>query len=308
MTSIQVMNKFDRDLQLSDLRAVLTLIEAGTVTRAAERMGMSQSALSYKLDRLRRQFGDPLFVRVGNRMSPTPLVAQLAEPAAQVLRIVETDIRGQAHFDPATTDRVFRIGVNEIGAIVLLPRLVRRLAEVAPGARITQLQVDAAGLAQALESGEMDLAAGYVPQADHNLVQRLLYRRDYVCVAAQDHPRVGRRIGIEAFIREGLVQSPGIPLTNAWVAEQRRQSGLAPAPALQTQNVAAIPFVVASSDLLALIPHEVYELFRPIAAIKTVALPMRAPSVEVHQYWHPRMAGDPANRFFREFVYRVARE
>ena len=66
--------------------------------------------------------------------------------------------------------------------------------------------------------------------------------------------------------------------------------------------------VVASSDLLALIPHEVYELFRPIAAIKTVALPMRAPSVEVHQYWHPRMAGDPANRFFREFVYRVARE
>lgn len=302
------MKKFDRDLQLSDLRAVLALIDAGTVTRAAERMGMSQSALSYKLDRLRRQFKDPLFVRVGNRMAPTPLVVQLAEPAAHVLRIVETDIRGQAHFDPATTDRVFRIGVNEIGAIVLLPRLVRRLAEVAPKARITQLQVEPAGLAAALESGEMDLAAGYVPQADHNLMQRLLYRRDYVCIASRDHPRVGRRIGFEAFFREGLIQSPGIPLTNAWITTQLRQSGLAVAPALQTHNVAAIPFIVASSDLLALIPREVYKLFHPIAAIKTVALPMQAPPVEIHEYWHPRMAGDPVNRFFRDFVYRVARE
>lgn len=302
------MNKFDNELQLSDLRAVLALIEAGTVTRAAERMGMSQSALSYKLERMRRQFGDPLFVRVGNRMAPTPRVVRLAEPAAQVLRIVETDIRGQAHFHPATTDRVFRIGVNEIGAIVLLPRLVRRLAEVAPKARITQLLVAPAGLTAALESGAMDLAAGYVAQTDRNLMQRLLYRRDYVCIAAKRHPRVGRSIGFAQLCREGHVESPGVPLTNAWIAEQLRRAGLEMAASTQTQNVAAIPFIVAASELLALIPREVYELFRPIAPIKTVALPVRVPPVAVHEYWHPRMAGDPANRFFRDFVYRVARE
>ncbi len=302
------MKKFDRDLQLSDLRAVLALMDAGTVTRAAERMGMSQSALSYKLERMRRQFGDPLFVRVGNRMAPTPLVVQLAEPAAQVLRIVETDIRGQAHFDPATTDRVFRIGVNEIGAIVLLPRLVQRLAEVAPQARITQLLVDSTQLAAALESGAMDLAAGYVGQADHNLVQRLLYRRDYVCIAAKDHPRVGRSVSLAQFCREGHVQSPGVPLTNAWLTDQLQRAGLQLAPAMLTQSVAAIPFIVAASDLLALIPREVFELFRPIAAVKTVALPVQVPPVVVHEYWHPRMAGDPANQFFRDFVYRVGRE
>jgi DNA-binding transcriptional LysR family regulator len=302
------MKKIDRDLQLSDLRAVLALMEAGTVTRAAERMGMSQSALSYKLERMRRQFGDPLFVRVGNRMAPTPLVAQLAEPAAQVLRIVETDLRGQSNFDPATTDRVFRIGVNEIGAFVLLPRLVRRLAEVAPRARITQLQVEPTQLAAALESGAMDLAAGYVAQADHNLVQRLLYRRDYVCIAAKDHPRVGRSVSFAQFCREGQVQSPGVPLTNRWIAEQLRRTGKEMAPPMQTQSVAAIPFIVAASDLLALIPHEVYEMFRPIAAVKTVALPLAIPPVVVHEYWHPRMAGDPGNRFFRDFVHRVAGE
>jgi DNA-binding transcriptional LysR family regulator len=308
MTSIQGMKNIDNDLQLSDLRAVLTLLDAGTVTRAAERMGMSQSALSYKIERLRQQFGDPLFVRVGNRMAPTPLVVRLAEPAMQVLRIFETDIQGPAHFDPATSERVFCIGVNEIGAIVLLPRLVQRLAEVAPHARITQVQVEPAGLAAALESGAMDLVAGYVAQADHNLKQRLLYQRDYVCIAARDHPRVGRRIGFEAFFSEGQIQSPGIPLTNAWVQRQLNETGLKPPPIMLTQNVAAMPFIVAASNLLALVPREVYELFSPIAAIKTVALPTVIPPVVVHEYWHPRMTGDPANRFFRDFVYTVARE
>lgn len=302
------MKKSDRDLQLSDLRAVLALIDAGTVTRAAETIGMSQSALSYKLERMRKQFGDPLFVRVGNRMAPTPLVSRLAEPAAQVLRIVETDLRGQTHFDPATTDRVFRIGVNEIGAIVLLPRLVRRLAEVAPRARITQLLVNPAHLAAALESGAMDLAAGYVGQADHNLMQRLLYRRDYVCIAAKGHPRVGRSVTLEQLCREGQVQSPGVPLTNAWIADQLRRTGVEPAVSMQTQSVAAIPFIVAASDLLGLIPREVYELFRPIAAIKIVALPVKVPPVVVHEYWHPRMSGDPTNQFFRDLVHRVAQE
>lgn len=302
------MNTFDRDLQLSDLRAVLALIEAGTVTRAAERMGMSQSALSYKLERLRQQFNDPLFVRTGNRMSPTPLAAKLAEPAAQVLRIVETDIQGQAHFDPATTERVFRIGVNEIGAIVLLPRLTRRLREIAPRARITQLPVEPARLAEALESGEMDLAAGYVANADHNLMQRLLYRREYVCIASLHHPRVGDRIDFEDFSREGQIQSPGIPRTNHWIDARLREAGMPPPPVMQTNNVAAMPFIVAASDLLALIPHEVYELFRPIAAIKPVALPTGIPPVVVHEYWHPRMAGDPANAFFRDFVHEVAKE
>lgn len=302
------MKKNDRDLQLSDLRAVLAVAEIGTVTRASERLGLSQSALSYKLEKLRRHFNDPLFVRVGNRMAPTPLATQLTEPVAQVLRIVETDMRSQARVDPATTDRVFRIGVNEIGAIVLLPRLVRRLSEIAPRARITQLRVEPEQLADALQSGEMDLAAGYVPNADRNLKQRLLYRRDYVCIASRHHPRVGRRIGFEAFFREGQIHSPGIPLTNAWLATQLRKAGVPPPSVMHTNNVAAIPFIVAASDMLALIPREVYELFLPIAAIKLVSIPVSAPAIAVHEYWHPRMAKDPANLFFRDFVHRVAKE
>lgn len=94
-------NPDNQDPQIADLRAVLALIEDGTVTRAARRLGLTQSALSYHLDRMRKRFADPLFVRVGNRMAPTPFAQGLAEPAARVLRIVETEIAGLARFDPA---------------------------------------------------------------------------------------------------------------------------------------------------------------------------------------------------------------
>lgn len=302
------MKKSDGDLQLSDLRALLTLIELGTVTRAAERLGMSQSVLSYRLDRMRRQFADPLFVRVGNRMSATPLVIKLAQPAAQVLRIVEMDIKGQVHFDPATSERVFRIGINEIGAIALIPRLIRRLAEVAPRARLTQLLLEPPLLAAALESGSMDLGAGYIAQPDASLVRRLLYRRDYVFIARKDHPRVDSAISFRQFSEEQYLQVPGLPLTNAWLQAQMAQAGYAVTSPMQTQHLAALPFIVAASDLIAIIPSEVFHLFQPLATIKAVSFPIQIPPIDVHQYWHPRMAGDPANQFFRELVYRVARE
>ncbi|MGD9941726.1 MAG: LysR family transcriptional regulator, partial [Burkholderiaceae bacterium] len=153
------MNKSDnREPQVADLKTVLALLQDGTVTRAAQRLGLTQSALSYQLERMRRRFADPLFVRVGNRMAPTPFAQRLAEPAARVMRIIEAEIATLSSFDPASTQREFRIGMNEIGAITLLPRLVRRMAELAPHARLTPMHVEPASLAAALESGEMDLA------------------------------------------------------------------------------------------------------------------------------------------------------
>src|SRR5688572_14840688 len=147
------MNKLDSQAtpQISDLKAVLALLQDATVTRAAQRLGVTQSALSYQLERMRKRFGDPLFVRVGNRMAPTPLAQRLADPAARVLRIVDAEIAALASFDPATTEREFRIGVNEIGAITLIPRLVRRMAAVAPRARLAPVQANAATMAATLE-------------------------------------------------------------------------------------------------------------------------------------------------------------
>lgn len=303
------MNEFDKTrTQLADLRAVLALLQDGTVTRASQRLGMTQSALSYHLDRMRKRFADPLFVRVGNRMAPTPFVQRFAEPAARVLRIVETEIGGLVSFDPATSEREFRIGVNEIGAIALVPKLLRRLAEVAPNAKLAPSHVAPETMAAKLESGEFDLAAGHFSQSDGGLIQQLLYHRDYVCVARRDHPRIGSSMSLNEFSLAPQIRTRAVPATNGWVDGQLRKRKLTSNVRMTTEYVAAIPFMVAASDLIAVIPHEVYALFLPIAAIKTVRLPIAFPSLDIRQYWHPRVAGDPAVKFFRELVFSAAHE
>src|SRR5437868_5534107 len=125
IASIQVMSEFDQAIQLADLRALMAVLRDGTVTRAAQSLGLTQSALSYQLDRMRKTFGDQLFVRVGNRMAATPFAQRLADPARRVLHIVDTEVAQLGRFDPATTTRTFRLGVNEIGAITLMPKIVK---------------------------------------------------------------------------------------------------------------------------------------------------------------------------------------
>ncbi|MEO6017358.1 MAG: LysR family transcriptional regulator [Polaromonas sp.] len=303
------MNKIDTALpELSDLRTILALMEHGTVTRAAQELGTTQSALSYQLERMRGRFGDPLFVRVGNRMAATPFTQSLAEPAARVLRIMETEIGGLQSFDAARTTREFRIGMNELGAITLVPRLVKRLAELAPNARLSPVQVNAESLSAELESGRVDVAAGFFATADTNLFQQRLYQRDYVCIASAGNTSVGRSLSWREFSQTRQVHTNSVPVTTAWLEGQLRKINLSLSVKMSTQHVAAIPFIVAASDMIAIIPRELYELFSPIVDLKLVRLPRAIPAITIRQYWHPRIASDPSVKFLRELVYEVARE
>ena len=294
--------------QLLDLRVVLALLDYGTVTKAAEKLGVSQSALSYQIERMRKRFGDPLFVRVGNRMSPTPFALRVVEPANRVLRIMETEIGAIKSFDAESTTREFRIGLNELGALTLLPRLVKRLGELAPHARLMPVPVNASNLSPLLESAELDLAAGFFATANTTLFQQRLYQRDYACVARRDHPHVGQSMSWREFGRAPKVHSNSVPTTTAWLESQVRKSGHPFTVQMATQYISPIPLLVAASDLIAVIPRELYELFLPISAIKLVRLPKAIPAITIRQYWHPRVAGDPSIKFFRELVYAVAAE
>ena len=294
--------------QLLDLKVVLALMDCGTVTKAAERLGVTQSALSYQLERMRRRFGDPLFVRVGNRMAATPFALRVVEPANRVLRIMETEIGGIKSFEPLTTTREFRIGLNELGALTLLPRLFKRLAALAPHARLMPVPVNAANLSPLLESGELDIAAGFFATSDATLFQQRLYQRDYVCVARRDHARIGQSLTWREFGRSPKVHSASVPSTTAWLESQVRKSGHVFEVHMTTQYITVIPFLVAASDLIAVIPRELYELFQPISDLKVICLPKVIPAITIRQYWHPRMAGDPSIKFLRELVYAVARE
>ncbi|MBL0421930.1 LysR family transcriptional regulator [Ramlibacter sp. AW1] len=302
------MSEFDHPIQLSDLRALMAVLRDGTVTSAAQGLGLTQSALSYQLDRMRKTFGDQLFVRVGNRMAATPFAQRLADPATRVLQIVDGEISQLGRFDPATSTRTFRLGVNEIGAIVLVPKVIKRLGQLAPRATLAQMQVRPEEMATQLQDGAMDLAAGHLPELDKGLLRQRLYRRDYTCIVSQDHPRVGETLTVRQLGQEQLLESPGVPATNRWVRTLLEQSGQLSKAPMTTHHVAAIPFIVAASELVAVVPREVFDIFRPIARVRAVRLTRAIPSIDIHQYWHPRLASDPAVRFLRELVFEVAHE
>ena len=294
--------------QVSDLQALRALATDGTVSQAARRLGITQSGLSYALERMRKRFGDPLFVRVGNRMAPTPLAMELQEPAARVLRILETEIAEIRRFDPLTTQRDFRVAVNEIGAMTLIPRLVKRLSTTAPGVRLTPVNLASSALLAALVSGDVDIAAGHFPEMGDSLLQQLLFHRDYVCVARADHAFIGDAMSLQEFAAAPQVATPGVPTTMAWLEAQLRRRGLRMNTAMVCQHVAAIPFIVSSSDLIAILPAEVIDLFGSETRLKAVRLPLKIPAIDIRQYWHPRLAADPAIGFLREQIFQLGHQ
>lgn len=301
------MNKIDNPLPLvSDLLALRELAESGTVSKASEKLGMTQSALSYALKRMRKRFGDPLFVRVGNRMEPTPYAQQLQEPAQRVLRILENEMSPHKRFDPKTTDREFRVAVNEIGAITLVPQLIQRLAMEAPGARLNPVYLDTKEIGNALAAGTVDVCAGRMPKMPDGLMQQLLFRRQYVCVARAGHPTVGDALTFKEFARTPQVLTPAIVASISWIEDQLRREGLKLVKTIISHHVAAVPFIVAATDFVAIIPEEVFDLFLPITKLKKVALPIEIPPVDIRQYWHPRVAADPAIKFLTGLLSRVS--
>lgn len=297
----------DQDIRFSDMKVMIALMQERTVTRAAERLGVTQSALSYTLERMRKRFSDPLFVRLGNHMAPTSFAERLAVAAERVLQVVDSELGSLNAFSPQCTQREFRIGVNETGAMTMVPKIIQHLETAAPSARLAPIPAHANSIDRALESGEIDIAAGHFSHVDDRLFQKLLFRRNFVCIAARDGSCIQDSISLEDFSQ--LPKFVSSPMTVSWLSDRMMERGLQSVPAISAQYVAAIPFAVASSrNLIGIIPQEFYDIFSPIAAIKRVEFPLPIPWVDIHMYWHAKFAADPAHCFFRDLVYAAVRD
>src|SRR5690606_15619899 len=134
------------------------------VSAAAEKLGLTQPAVSNALNRLRKLLGDDLFLRTTRGMEPTPYARQLAGPIADALGAIRDTLNFRSTFDPATSKRTFTIGMTDIGEIYFLPRLIERTARLAPGISINTVRNTAVNLRDEMELGHVDLAIGLLPQ------------------------------------------------------------------------------------------------------------------------------------------------
>lgn len=281
------------------------LIDARHATRAAERVGLSQSAVSHALNRLRALFGDPLFVRSPRGMTPTPVALAAAPGVRSILDQIESVLSRERGFDPATSTRHFTIGLSDYAAFVLLPELTSRLASQAPGTSLIVRNTSHGTGLTMIDDGIVDLVAGNFPDPPPHLREQLLYEETFICAGRRDHPALGARFDLESYLalRHLQVSTSGEPF--GIVDHALRAQSAARTIAFTVAHFLMAPLLVATSDLIATEPRR---LFTPAAGRPELALvppPIALPPFRVVQIWHARHDADPGHAWFRQQVAEV---
>ena len=289
------MNTVDIDFNL--LHAFHAVHAEGSVTRAAERLGVSQPTVSHALTRLRRLYRDPLFVRTQGGMAPTAKADRLAEAVRHALHVLNVAIQEGARYDPAGSDRTFRLHMSDIGETVFLPRLLQVLAERAPNVRLETYQFDDKDIGPALESGRIDLALGYLPVLSE-FERRVLLSEHYVVLMRAGHPLATRAPTRAALARLhfAVIRSHGA------TARALKDLGLSANIRLSMPHFLVLPRILAETDLAVVMPARLADVFRAMGdyAVWRPRVGLQAFDVSIHWSW--RYAGDPGTRWVRELI------
>jgi len=267
-----------------------------SVSRAAERLGVSQPTVSHALAKMRIAWRDPLFVRAAGGMAPTAKADRLAEAVRQALAIIDVALAKGERFDPARTRRTFRLHMSDIGETVFLPRLMHALAGAAPHARLETFQLDDREQLAAIESGRIDLALGFLP-ALASVEKKMLLHERYVVLARAGHPLAHRPATAATLgaLDYALVSSH--PAT----ARALTELGLIDRVRLTLPHFLVLPRILAETDLAVLVPANLAQVFQQQSQF-VVWRPRGLPPFDVSVHWYWRYEGDPGNRWLRELI------
>ena len=290
-----------KELDLRLLSVFDEVYKTRSVSGAADVLDMSQPAVSVALSKLRRHFGDPLFVRTSAGMEPTPLGEGLVRPVREALTALDVVLGHHQAFDPASSHRTFRVCMTDISQLVLLPRLWERLRVSAPHIHIEIVPLST-DIGRQLESGEADLALGFMPQLEAGFYQTVLFEQTFVCLVSAHHPRVRKSLSLAQFQREdhAVISSSGAAplLIDQAIAKQ----GIQRKVAVKIPNFIGAALVVEHTDLVITIPARLAEVLRDRGELRSFPVPFPLPGYQVKQHWHERYHQDPGSRWLRQVI------
>jgi len=293
-------------LDIGWLDVFIEVYKSGSVSRAADQLGIAQPNASIALRKLRRHFGDRLFARTSRGMEPTPYAQQIyPEVTASVERLAHL-AGARARFDATTAQRRFRICMTDISEIIVLPKLVNHLRRIAPGIQIEAERITPDSPKQ-LESGEIDLAVGFMPHLEAGFYQQTLFQQDFVCLAAADHPRVKLKPTRQKFLAESHIVVTTTGTGHAVVDKVLAKKGYARNVALRVPSFLGVARLVAQTELLVIVPRRLGEALARQERVRLFDPPVPLPSFAVKQHWHERFHADVANAWLRKTLAEVMR-
>lgn len=293
-----------KNLDLNLLVALDVLLAEESVSRAAEKINLSQSAMSAALQRLRDYFGDELFVTIGRKTRPTPLALELAEPVRRVLNAVSSEIISREPFDPASSERSFRLAASDYFTRVALTRFIPMLQRIAPGVRVDIWPVTGSNTLASFSRGDIDFMISVSSVLLPNLPVRTLWSEDFVCIAWTGNTELGDVLTREDFARMGHVAVRlgtlrATPIDESIVSKagiQRRIEVIAGAFDL-------IPELIVGTTRIAMLQRQLADHYRKVIPIRVYELPWQVTPFEVAIQWHKHGDSDPANLWFRKTLF-----
>jgi DNA-binding transcriptional LysR family regulator len=278
------------------------------ISSAAKRLGLSQSAVSNALARLRRSFGDELFVRTATGMQPTPLAAQMAEPIGVAMAQVALALNQRSRFDPASSQRRFVLAMTDVGEIYFMPALIERCRVLAPMVEISSRRAGSVNLKEEMEGGRVDLAIGPFEDISEALYQRQLFRQPYVTMFRKGHPLGRGKVDLARFVaaEHMLVDSHESPYDR--INGILVRAGIGPNVRFRVPHFTAVPYMVSTSDLVVTVPQKLAERAAQPFGLEWIAPPLDLPPLQTNVFWHRRYNQDPGNQWLRGLLAEVFAE
>lgn len=293
------------DIDLNLLVLFQHLMVERRVSRVADRMGLTQPAVSNALAKLRRSLGDELFLRTPSGMVPTPFAEQLAGPVGDALGLLRGGLNQRTAFDPASARRTVTIAMTDIGEIVFLPELLDRLRSEAPGVTLSTLRNTAITLRDDMEAGKVDLAIGLLPQLQSGFFQRHLFEQRYVCLMRRGHALDRARIRLADYraAEHLVIVSPGTG--HGKVDELIHKAGVERLVRLTVPNFVGVGHILQRSDMVATVTERLADKLAEPFGLSLRPHPVKLPEAPINVFWHARQHRDPFNQWLRRMVFEL---
>ena len=294
-----------RELDLNLLVVFHQLLIDRSVSAAADKLNITQPAVSNALKRLRAVLKDELFLRTSRGMEPTPYAMHLSEPVVYALNALQSALSTRDSFDPLTSRRTFHLSMTDIGEIYFMPPLMNALAQRAPHIQINTSRPNAGNLKEDMEAGNVDLALGLLPDLQTGFFQRRLFRHHYVCMFRKDHPTARTPMSLQQFTELAHVGVVSANTGHGDVDGLLERAGVTRRKQLVVPHFIAVGPILQSTDLIATVPQRFAERVQDAFGLTTSPHPALLPDIAINLFWHAKYNREPANLWLRQLLVEL---
>lgn len=291
-----------KDLNL--LLAFDLLMKLGSVSKAAQKMGVTQSAMSHILNRLRKEFDDVLLVKKGSKMVPTSRAEQLYSSIQQPLEQLKIALDSNASFEPRNSDLTFVFATTDYFEMLAMPYIMANLQQQAPLIKIRCRNIDDYQLSEIGRT--VDFAFGHFKYAPNNLIRKTLWKDEFVCVASKDHPRIKEKLSLAEFVNERHILISPSGHGQSMMSKVLAQQGLKREISLATSHFSTPIHSIRHSELIATMPMRLVELYK--SDLNSFEPPVKIDGFDMHILWDTVSHQSLAHKWMRNLISQAVSE